>query len=61
MNLKINLFFNFYETPFTPFVIPTPRPEGEWWGGRVRGKNKFALRCFSGKMKYFKANIFLDP
>ena len=50
MNVKVNLFFHFYET----HIIPHPdSPEGEWWGrlggGGIMGKNKFALKCFSGK------------
>ena len=35
--------------------------EGEWWGGLggvIMGKNKFALKCSSGKKKCFKTMFF---
>ena len=61
MNFKVNLFFHLYETPFTPFGFPpliVSRLSG-WvgWGGH-NGKNKFALKCISGKLKCFKTIIF---
>ena len=74
MNFNVNLFFHLYETPFTPLGIPTPIvPRVGWWGGLggdimektsqglggvIMGK-KFALKCFSGKLKHFKTIFFL--
>ena len=48
MNFRVNFFFHFYKTPFTPFGFPTliVSLETEWWGGLggVMEKNIVALK-----------------
>ena len=52
------MFFHLYETPFTPFGFPTlivSSLSGGMGQGRSKWeKNKFALKCISGKIKCFK-------
>ena len=62
MNFKVNLFFHLYETPFTPFGFPmlivSRLSGGVGQGGVIMQKNKFALKCISGKIKCFKTIFF---
>ena len=58
MNFKVNLFFHLYETPFTSFGFPTlivSRLSGRVGkGGHNWRKKRFALKCISGKIRWFK-------
>ena len=52
MNSKINMFVHLYETPLTPFGIPTPIvPRGSGvaglGGGGHKGKEQVCLKCIS--------------
>ena len=56
MKFKVNMFFHLYETPFTPFGLPTLIG---WVRGGCNGKkNKFTLEWISGKIKCFKTTFF---
>ena len=59
MNLKVNLFFHLYKTPFTPFGFPTlivSRLSAVGWvlGGVIMLENNFALKYISGEIKCFE-------
>ena len=62
MNFIVNLFFFTFMRPIHPFWIPHADSfEAEWWGGLggvIMGKNKFALKCISGKIKCFETMFF---
>ena len=61
-HVRVSYLFNLYKTPLTPFGFPTPivprLSGGVCWGGVIMGKNKFALKCSSGKIKCFKTMLF---
>ena len=60
MNFKVNLFFHLYETYITPLGIPiltVPRASDGSVRGGHNGKNKFALKCSTGKIKCFKTML----
>ena len=60
-----NYYIDFFlsQLIFSPLWYPhSDSPEGEWWVGLgwvIMGKNKFSLKCFSGKLKLFKNIFFL--
>ena len=53
MNFKVNLFFHLYET----HINPHPDSHEGGLGGVIMGKNKFALKCSTGKVKCFKTML----
>ena len=65
-NLKwiFSYFSPLWDPLNTSWYLHPDSPEGEWWGGLggvgvIMGKNKFSLKCFSGKLKLFKPIFFL--